>query len=70
MSAENEDEAGSGPDQEISWRPHPCPICSRMSVADYRPFCCKRCADVDLGRWLKGNYAFLGGSAPQNQRGE
>ena len=23
----------------------------------FHPFCSKRCADVDLGRWLKGNYA-------------
>jgi hypothetical protein len=22
-----------------------------------RPFCSKRCADVDLGNWLKGGYA-------------
>jgi len=26
-------------------------------VPDYRPFCCKRCADVDLGKWLNGSYA-------------
>jgi hypothetical protein len=23
---------------------------------DFRPFCSKRCADVDLGRWLGGGY--------------
>jgi uncharacterized protein len=23
----------------------------------YRPFCSKRCADLDLGRWLNGSYA-------------
>ena len=34
-----------------------CPICSKPTVADYRPFCSKRCADVDLGRWLTGSYA-------------
>jgi endogenous inhibitor of DNA gyrase (YacG/DUF329 family) len=34
-----------------------CPICSRETVAAYRPFCSKRCADVDLGRWLTGRYA-------------
>ena len=34
-----------------------CPICGKPSHADYRPFCCRRCADVDLGRWLKGSYA-------------
>jgi len=35
----------------------PCPICSRPSDPAYRPFCCKRCADVDLARWLGGRYA-------------
>lgn len=33
-----------------------CPICSRPAVAEYRPFCSKRCADVDLNRWLTGSY--------------
>ena len=34
-----------------------CPICNKETVARYRPFCSKRCADIDLGRWLKGDYA-------------
>ncbi|MDX2201441.1 MAG: DNA gyrase inhibitor YacG [Hyphomicrobiaceae bacterium] len=34
-----------------------CPICERPSDAHYRPFCSKRCADVDLARWLSGSYA-------------
>lgn len=29
-----------------------CPICGRAPVLDFRPFCSKRCADVDLNRWL------------------
>jgi uncharacterized protein len=33
-----------------------CPICHKDSHADYRPFCSRRCADVDLGRWLTGAY--------------
>ena len=35
----------------------PCPICERPSEAPYRPFCSRRCADVDLQRWLVGRYA-------------
>lgn len=35
----------------------PCPICSKPSVFAYRPFCSKRCADIDLHRWLAGGYA-------------
>lgn len=34
-----------------------CPICRKPTVAEYRPFCSKRCADVDLGRWLTEAYA-------------
>ena len=34
-----------------------CPICDRETDAKYRPFCSRRCADVDLGRWLTGAYA-------------
>lgn len=34
-----------------------CPICSDKSVEAYTPFCSKRCADVDLHRWLTGSYA-------------
>jgi endogenous inhibitor of DNA gyrase (YacG/DUF329 family) len=34
-----------------------CPICGKPRDPDYRPFCSKRCADVDLGRWLNGSYA-------------
>jgi uncharacterized protein len=35
----------------------PCPICRKPAAAEYRPFCSKRCADVDLQRWLTGGYA-------------
>ncbi|EYD70846.1 DNA gyrase inhibitor YacG [Limimaricola hongkongensis] len=34
-----------------------CPICGKETVQAYRPFCSKRCADVDLARWLGGGYA-------------
>lgn len=34
-----------------------CPICSEDSEKKYRPFCSKRCADLDLGRWMTGAYA-------------
>jgi len=34
-----------------------CPICGRATATDYRPFCSRRCADVDLARWLSGGYA-------------
>jgi hypothetical protein len=34
-----------------------CPICGKETAEAYRPFCSKRCADVDLGKWLTGSYA-------------
>ena len=34
-----------------------CPICAKESDPKYRPFCSRRCADVDLARWLNGSYA-------------
>lgn len=33
-----------------------CPICGRPGTPRHQPFCSARCADIDLGRWLKGNY--------------
>jgi endogenous inhibitor of DNA gyrase (YacG/DUF329 family) len=35
----------------------PCPICGKPAEAKFKPFCSKRCADVDLNRWLTGSYA-------------
>ncbi|MFT6024733.1 MAG: endogenous inhibitor of DNA gyrase (YacG/DUF329 family) [Ascidiaceihabitans sp.] len=34
-----------------------CPICAREIDAKFKPFCSKRCADVDLSRWINGSYA-------------
>ena len=34
----------------------PCPICGKPAAPQHRPFCSARCAQIDLGRWLKGNY--------------
>ena len=34
-----------------------CPICGKPTDERTKPFCSKRCADVDLHRWLSGSYA-------------
>jgi endogenous inhibitor of DNA gyrase (YacG/DUF329 family) len=34
----------------------PCPVCGKLPVQQFRPFCSKRCSDVDLNRWLSGVY--------------
>ena len=33
-----------------------CPVCGKPATIEARPFCSKRCADVDLHRWLGGHY--------------
>jgi uncharacterized protein len=37
--------------------PGKCPMCGRPAERAFRPFCSKRCADLDLSRWLNGVYA-------------
>jgi uncharacterized protein len=34
-----------------------CPICGKPTEQHVRPFCSKRCQQIDLGRWLSGAYA-------------
>lgn len=41
-----------------------CPICAQAAQAAYKPFCSKRCADVDLGRWLGESYRVPTNEAP------
>jgi endogenous inhibitor of DNA gyrase (YacG/DUF329 family) len=43
-----------------------CPICGRPSVQEYRPFCSRRCADVDLARWLSGTYVIPDGEETED----
>ena len=31
-----------------------CPICGKPTEEKLKPFCSKRCADVDLHRWFSG----------------
>ncbi len=36
---------------------HFCPLCGKTTDEKFKPFCSKRCADIDLGKWFSGNYA-------------
>ncbi|MEM7525265.1 MAG: DNA gyrase inhibitor YacG [Pseudomonadota bacterium] len=46
-------------------RPTPrCPICDADTERRWRPFCSKRCADVDLGKWMTGGYAIPSEDVP------
>ena len=42
-----------------------CPICDRAVVIAFEPFCSKRCADVDLSKWLSGSYAIPSANAKE-----
>ncbi|HZQ00713.1 MAG TPA: DNA gyrase inhibitor YacG [Reyranella sp.] len=44
-----------------------CPVCGKPADEKYRPFCTKRCADIDLGRWLKESYRVPTDEAPDEQ---
>jgi endogenous inhibitor of DNA gyrase (YacG/DUF329 family) len=33
-----------------------CPICGEPAVPEFFPFSSKRCAEVDLNRWLSDRY--------------
>lgn len=44
-----------------------CPICGKESAERYRPFCSRRCSDVDLGRWLTGAYVVPGPEVEEDQ---
>jgi uncharacterized protein len=47
-----------------------CPICRQPTIVKYRPFCSRRCADIDLARWLGGRYAIAGGNADEDEDGD
>jgi endogenous inhibitor of DNA gyrase (YacG/DUF329 family) len=44
-----------------------CPVCGRGVEMEFRPFCSKRCADVDLGRWFSGTYAVPAVEPPEGE---
>ena len=46
-----------------------CPICGRAPAEETRPFCSKRCRDVDLNRWLSGHYVIPGSDADEEDEG-
>lgn len=58
-----------GPDATTPPAAKPCPICGKPQVEKYRPFCSKRCADIDLNRWLSGAYA-IPVTAEEDEDGE
>ncbi|MBX7146421.1 MAG: DNA gyrase inhibitor YacG [Alphaproteobacteria bacterium] len=37
-----------------------CPICHKQSMKNFKPFCSKTCANIDLMRWLTEGYRIEG----------
>jgi endogenous inhibitor of DNA gyrase (YacG/DUF329 family) len=44
-----------------------CPICGKPADPSLRPFCSKRCADIDLGRWLGERYVVTEPIEPEDE---
>lgn len=47
-----------------------CPQCGKPTEQKFRPFCSKRCADLDLGKWLNEDYRLPGDSEIPDDVGE
>ena len=60
MSARGEHAAAPGKRAKGPAKRLKCPICRKPQSAEFRPFCSKHCADIDLSRWLGGRYAVPG----------
>jgi len=43
-----------------------CVVCGKVQNPEFRPFCSRRCADVDLGKWLAGRYAIPAEEPPDD----
>ena len=55
---------GGGPRRATGPR---CPICKQPSAEGHKPFCSKRCADIDLHRWLAGVYRVPTNEKPEDE---
>ncbi|MBU6396922.1 MAG: DNA gyrase inhibitor YacG [Rhodospirillales bacterium] len=47
-----------------------CPLCGKPADPEHKPFCSRRCADIDLGRWLNDSYKLPAPLEDDNDEGE
>ena len=53
-------------DAEQAPAPGRCPTCKAPTRHRFRPFCSRRCAETDLGRWFLGAYRIPAEDAAEN----
>jgi endogenous inhibitor of DNA gyrase (YacG/DUF329 family) len=72
MSADDPDDKSSdGKEQPaVTGRAKACPNCGKPVKLETRPFCSKRCADIDLGRWLGEAYRIPAEEPPDGHDAE
>ena len=59
------------PERTMPGAPDTCPICGKPSApVRLHPFCSRRCADVDLGRWFTGGYSVPATEADEDTIGD
>ncbi|HWF64225.1 MAG TPA: DNA gyrase inhibitor YacG [Rhizomicrobium sp.] len=54
----------------MSGAPDPCPVCGKPCEVTFAPFCSRRCAQIDLGRWLRGSYVIPGAEPDKGTHAE
>jgi uncharacterized protein len=64
MAPYDHDHSGDGGPRAAGPR---CPICKAPATERHKPFCSKRCADIDLHRWLAGVYAVPTNETPEDE---
>ncbi len=47
-----------------------CPICEAAAQERYAPFCSRRCANIDLSRWMQGHYVIEGSDSAHGEEEE
>lgn len=45
----------------------PCPQCGTPALAPHTPFCSRRCAQIDLGKWLNEDYRIAAHEANEDE---
>ena len=72
MTGKREKSGAAGPKKNAevrkfaaAGRGRKCPNCGQPVEVAYRPFCSRRCAQLDLGRWFREGYRIPTQEAPE-----